>query len=386
MLFDDLDPAELRRRRGAKWARCQDDVLAAWVADMDFPVAEPIRRVLASMSESADLGYPAGPDAGGLPAVFARRMQQRFAWTVDPHRVEVLTDVVQALHLAIDVFSEEGDGVVTPVPIYPPFLEALRHTKRAPVWQRYVATPGGYRIDFERLHAELSPRTRMMLLCNPHNPTGRVLGREELEALAAIAIDRDLVVVVDEIHADLVFSGRPHLPLASLGPEIAARTITLNSASKAFNIAGLRCSVAAFGSQDLHRRFRRRHHAHARGGIGTLGLAATEAAWTEGQPWLDEVLRHLERNRALVASHAAERWPAVGHLPPEATYLAWLDCRAFGLDPPPQQRVLERSRVLVSAGEEFGEPGRGFVRLNFATSHGLLVQILERMDAALAAA
>jgi cystathionine beta-lyase len=382
--FDDLDLMELRRRRGAKWSRCASDAIPAWVADMDYPVAEPIRAVLRQMIEASDLGYPQGPDPEGLATVFARRMRERFGWDVDPHRVEVLTDVVQGLHLSVELFSNPGDGVVTPLPIYPPFLDAVSGNGRRPVWQRFELTADGYRIDFERLRAEFVPDTRVMLVCNPHNPTGRVLTRAELGELAALAIERDMVIVSDEIHADLVYGGHRHVPLATLSPGIAERTITLTSASKAFNIAGLRCAVAAFGSAELHRRFRSVHH-HARGGIGALGLAATEAAWTQGDEWLRDVVRCLEANRDLVAGHIASRWPLVRAGIPEATYLYWMDFSAAGLPSLPGDFLLEKARVMLAAGGPFGEGFEACARLNFATSTGILREILGRMDDAMAA-
>lgn len=385
MNLDAITPAMLRARRGAKWSKYPADVLAAWVADMDFPVAEPVREVLAQMVGASDLGYPRGPAPDGLPTVFATRMRERHGWDIDPHRVDVLTDVVQGLHLCIDLFSSPGDAVVTPVPIYPPFLDAVGGNHRRPVWMCWERGPSRYEIDLDRLRAGLaasSATARVMLLCNPHNPTGRVHTRAELEALAALAIEHDLVVVSDEIHSDLVHEPNIHVPIATLGDDIAARTITLASASKAFNIAGLRCAVAHFGSATLQRRFRSLHH-HARGGIGTLGMAATAAAWSRGQPWLDEVMAYLRGNRDLVAEHVAARWPDIAFLPPEATYLAWLDFRGRDLAPSPQAFLLARARVALSDGADFGEAGQGYVRLNFATPRPVLVEVLERMDAAL---
>lgn len=381
MDLDGIPVEALRRRRGAKWAKVPGDVLAAWVADMDFPVAEPVSRLLREMVEASDLGYPLGPSPEGLATVFAERMAARFGWTVDPRRVEVLTDVVQGLHLAVERFSEPGDGVVTPTPVYPPFLDAVHANRRVPVWKRFVRGARRHEIDFDRLREELTSRTRMLLLCNPHNPTGRVLDRDELETLAAIACEHDLVVVSDEIHADLVYRGRTHVPFATLGDDVAARTITLTSATKAFNLAGLRCAVAVFGSVDLQRRFRTIHH-HARGGIGILGMAASAAAWSRGQPWLDEVLDYLQGNRDLVAEHAAARWPAAKHFAPEATYLAWMDFSGLSGRRSPQAWLLEHARVALSEGADFGETGHGFVRLNFATPRPVLREILARIDAA----
>lgn len=382
MNLDAITPEQLRLRRGAKWSKYPPDVLAAWVADMDFPVADPVRSLLAQMVESSDLGYPLGPNPQGLATVFATRMRERFGWSIDPDRVEVLTDVVQGLHLAVELFSEPGDAVITPLPVYPPFLDAVTGNRRESVWMRYERGDRQYGIDFDRLHADIGPRTRVLLLCNPHNPTGRVHTRAELEALAALAIEHDLVVVSDEIHADLVHPGSVHVPIATLGDDIAARTITLTSASKAFNLAGLRCAVAHFGSAALHRRFRTLHH-HARGGIGTLGMAATAAAWSQGQPWLDEVVTYLTDNRELVAAHAEKNWPDVAFHPPQATYLAWMDFGALNLPPFPQAFFLERARVALSAGADFGDPGSSCARINFATPRPVLRHILQRMDAAL---
>jgi cystathionine beta-lyase len=220
------------------------------------------------------------------------------------------------------------------------------------------------------------------LLCNPQNPTGRVFTRAELERLAQIAIERDLIVISDEVHGDLVFPGHHHIPIASLGPEIEARTITLTSATKAFNMAGLRCGVAVFGSDALKKRFQVLP-SHLRGGLGSFGLVASEIAWTSAQPWLDEVLAYLDGNRAYLAGFVKERLPGITHVSPEATYLAWLDCRALALPQDPFTFFLEHARVALSDGRKTGPGGEGFVRLNFATSRPILSQILERVEKSL---
>jgi len=224
--------------------------------------------------------------------------------------------------------------------------------------------------------------TRAILLCHPHNPTGRVLRRAELEGIAALALERDLVVVSDELHGDLVLPGAEHVPFASLGPEVEARTITLTAASKAFNIAGLRCAVAVFGSDSLRRRFLELPR-HLRGGLGILGIEATRAAWRFADPWREAVVAKLAENRRLVAERVAEALPGVRFHPPEATYFAWLDCRALGLEPSPFRFFLDRARVAFSDGASFGRPGAGFVRLNFATSRALVTEAIERAAKAL---
>ena len=380
--FDDIDLAVLRARRGEKWQRYGDDVLAAWVADMDYPPAPAIRAELARMLEVADLGYPTNPSARDLPTQFAERMAERFRWRVEPQRVEVITDVVQGLFVGLWVYCEAGDGAVIQTPIYPPFLLAAAETRRRPVLNTLSPGAERYEIDFDALRASIDPNTRLLMFCNPHNPTGRVFTRSELEQIAAIAIEHDLVVLSDEIHADLVFSGGEHIPLATLGSEIEERTVTLMSASKAFNIAGLRCALAAFGSQELKRRFNSIPR-HLRGGINGPGLAATRVAWEQCQPWLDDALVYLEGNRDFLADYLASELPRVRHFRPEGTYLAWLDCRDLDLDTSPYEFFLRDARVALSDGLHFGEGGEGCVRLNFATSRKILAEILERMAKAL---
>jgi cystathionine beta-lyase len=381
--LDALPLERLRARTGEKWRVYPDDVLPLWVADMDYPVAEPIRRRLRRAVDVSDLGYPLHPRPTGLPELLAERSAQRYGWTVDPQRVEILSDVVQGIYVALEVYSERGQGVVIQTPIYPPFLGAARHTGRAVVENPLRDTAAGHVLDLDGLRAALRPDTRILLLCNPHNPTGRCFTRAELEGLAELALAHDLVIVSDEIHAEVVFPGRRHLPIATLAPEVEARTLTLTAASKAFNVAGLRCAFGIFGSAELRKRFLELPR-HLRGGINALGLEATRAAWLHGDPWHEAVMDHLAGNRDFLSRFVAGRLPGIALRPPEATYLAWLDCRGLGLEPSPFEFFLERARVGLSDGRHFGAPGEGFVRLNFATSRGILTEALERMARALA--
>ena len=383
MNFDDLDLAELRRRRGEKWADYPADVLPAWVADMDFPVAEPISRHLAEAVRIHDLGYPQNPTPSALPTVFAKRMLERFGWTVDPKRVVVLSDVVQGIYIALETLTERSAGIVLQPPVYPPFFQAVRETGRRLLVNPLVRGANGYELDLDGLRRVCDSGASVLLLCNPQNPTGRVFTRAELEGIARVALERGLLVLSDEIQSDLVYPGRRHIPFASLGPEVEARTLTVTSATKGFNIAGLRCAVAAFGSDELLRRFKS-VPAHVRGGLGTFGLAATEIAWTEAQPWLDDVLVYLDGNRRFLAEFVRERMPRIVHHSPESLYLAWLDCAALDLGgAAPFDFFLERARVALTDGRSFGPGGETFVRLNFATSRPILREILERMARAL---
>jgi cystathionine beta-lyase len=367
----------LRQRSGEKWQEYPPDVLPLWVADMDYPMAEPIRRRLQRALDVGDSGYPLHPRPTKLPALYAERALRRYGWRVEPRRVELISEVVQGMYVAITQFSEPGEGVIVQTPIYPPFLSAVRDLGRTLVENPLRQTAEGFALDLEGLRAAAA-RARILMLCNPHNPTGRVFRRDELEAIAAVAEQHDLVVVADEIHADLVYRGARHIPFASLSPEAEARTITLTAGSKAFNIAGLRVALAIFGSDALKRRFVA-FERHLRGGLAGPGILALEAAWSHADPWLDEVLAYLEANRDHVAAFVRAELPGVRHAAPEGTYLAWLDCRALGLAPSPQRFFLERAKVALSDGPSFGPPGEGFVRLNFATSRAILSRALEQL-------
>ena len=379
--LEHLSEAVLRQRTGEKWQEHPADVLALWVADMDYPVAEPIRRRLQRALDVGDTGYPLHPRPTSLPALFAERAARRYGWRVEPRRVELISEVVQGMYVAITQFTAPGDGVIVQTPIYPPFLSAVKNLGRTLRANPLRETAEGYALDLDGLRAQAA-QARMLLLCNPHNPTGRVFRREELEAIARIAIEHDLVVVADEIHADLVYRGGRHIPFASLSPEAEARTLTLTAGSKAFNIAGLRCGLAIFGSDALKRGFVG-FERHLRGGLGSLGILALEAAYRHGDAWLDDVLAYLEANRDFTAEFVRSELPGVRHFAPQGTYLAWLDCRALGLAPSPHRYFLERAKVGLSDGPTFGPPGEGFVRLNFATSRAILTRALQQMAEAL---
>lgn len=288
-------------RGSMKWTTYPADVLPAWVADMDFEIAPAIRATLSDLIARSDAGYPLPYAKAGLADIFCARMQQRWDWHIAPSQVEFFSDVVQIIYLALLTLTERGDGVVIQTPIYPPFLQAVADTERRACICPLVQGAGGYGIDFDALEANIEATTRVLLLCHPHNPTGRAFTREELMGLGALVLKHNLLVISDEIHADLMLDERPHIPFASLSSELAARTITLTSPSKPFNIAGLCLAVAVFGSPELKARFHT-VPAHVRGGRSALGIAAARAAWTESDDWLTATLVKLRENRARVAT------------------------------------------------------------------------------------
>jgi cysteine-S-conjugate beta-lyase len=379
----DFDIATLRARRTNKWHKFPDDVLPAWVADMDFGVAPSVTAALTRLTQSQEYGYAARD--GALTDAFARRMKRRFNWAADPADAVAIGDLVQASFSSVMAFSEPGDAVLLQLPSYPPFMRAIEDTGR-----HLIANPmrdDGTRwvLDLAAYEAAHDPRTRMLIFCHPQNPTGRAFSRAELEAVAAFAIRQDLVAVSDEIHADIVYPDNAHIPLASLHPEIAARTITITSATKSFNIPALRCAVMHFGAPALRERFFSRVPARLLGSPGVTGVDATVAAWDDGQQWLDEILAQLLSNRDWLARTIAAELPGVTMRVPEATYLAWLDCRALELPCSTGQFFLDNARVGLNFGETFGAQYSGFARLNFATPAPILRQIVTRMAEAVRA-
>ncbi|ATQ30867.1 MULTISPECIES: MalY/PatB family protein [Rhodococcus] len=381
--FDDLEIGDLVRRTGVKWARAvRAGALPAWVADMDFPIAPAIRDALCDAARSGELGYPDW--AGGTPlrAEFARRMQSRYGWTIDPADVREQTDLIQALQLILHVHTERGDGVVIQTPNYPPFLATIATMGRRTVEFPFVDTPEGWRLDFDALRVSLvAERPKVLVLVDPHNPTGRVHTRPELTRIAELAAEFDLLVVSDEIHAELIYAPHRHIPFASIGADAAARTITLTSAGKAFNIAGLRCAVAHYGSKQLLA-VRDREPPDLYGTVSTPAVLGTLAAWRHGQDWQEALLRVLDRNRRRVDTVLREHLPEARHHRPEGTYLSWVDVSALAVDDP-VRRIRDLGRVLVDGGRPFGRSAEAFVRINFATSGAVLEHILDGVSAAL---
>lgn len=377
----DVTAASLRARRGGKWNKYGEDVLAAWVADMDFTVAAPVRDAIVSMAEHSAFGYGRMEDQEFLFRSASQWLARRHGWEPDPATFAALCDVVQGIHVVVHTFTAPGDGVLVQGPIYPPFLTSVQTQERHVVDNRLVDASGAAELDLDGLRrAAADPRTKLLLLCNPHNPSGRVLTRAELEGIAAIAIEHDLVVVADEIWMDIVYPGHRHIPFATLGPEVAARTITMTSATKSFNLGGVRCAVAIFGSQALRDQFDSLP-ARIRGVPSTLGIRATIAAWTDGASWFDAVMRRLDENRHTLTAFMRQRLPRVRYREPEGTYLAWLDFGDLNLEVPAAAFLLDRARVGLNDGNDFGGDGH-CARLNFATTPALLTEICERIAAA----
>jgi cystathionine beta-lyase len=316
--------------------------------------------------------------------VFTERCRKRYGWDVPPEAIMLLPGVNPANNVAARTVCEPGDGIVIQAPTYPPLQ---RVPGNAGLEVRFPAVVRGtrrYEIDFEAFERAITHKTKAFLLCNPHNPVGRVYTRPELERFAEICLRRNLTIIADEIHCDLVYTGHEHTPMASLGPEVAARTITMMAPSKTFNQAGLKASVGIVTDPALRERFQAARKDMVQPTANVLGYTAMVAAYRDGGPWLEALLRYLEANRDYLADYVARELPGLTMLEPEGTYLAWLDCRGAGLADP-FTFFLEHAKVAFNDGKNFGTAGDGFVRLNFGTPRALLTEGLERMRKALAA-
>jgi cysteine-S-conjugate beta-lyase len=371
-----------RSTESNKWHKFPPDVLPLWVADMDFPSPEPVIRALRERVEHGFFGY--GAEQPEFHEVTCERLLKRYGWKVQPEALVLLPGVIAGFNMAARAIAGPGDGILMQLPVYPPILRLPDNVKMSRDGADLVRGPHGrYTIDLDAVERAITARTRMFLLCNPHNPVGRVFTREELARLAAICLRRGLVICADEIHGELVYPGHQHVPIASLDPEIEARTVTLMAPSKTFNLAGLRCAVAIIPNQALREKF----VASRLDMVQTpniLGYTAMVAAYRDGQPWLDELLRYLESNRDFLVKHVRANLPGIEMGVPEATYLAWLDCRGAGIpNNDPFTFFLERAKVSFNSGATFGRGGQGFVRLNFGCPRSLLTEGLERMETAL---
>lgn len=361
----------------SKWDRYPADVLPMWVADMDFAVAEPISAALTERLAHPVFGY-GGPGPKTLRDVIAADMQDLYGWTISPADIVFLPGVVPGFNQALGGFTKPGDKLVIETPVYPPILGAANNWELERVAVPVGPVSSGSAVDLARLTGALK-EAAAFLLCNPHNPTGRVRTREELEAIAAACLDSGALIISDEIHCDIVY-GEQHIPIASLSPEVARRTITLMAASKTYNIAGLKTAYAIIPDAELRQRFAAASHGLC-DGANVLGLVATEAALRHGRPWKDQLLAYLKANRDHLVARLAKEIPEIRVSSPEATYLAWLDCTALELGDA-YRFFLDKAKVAFNPGPSFGGDDQ-HVRLNFGCPRALLDEGIDRMVNAL---
>jgi cysteine-S-conjugate beta-lyase len=370
---------ELRARGGLKWTFHPPDVLAAWVAEMDYGLAPAITQALYAAVDRGDTGYfHPGADTAAARAA-ATFWADRFGWEVEPERVMPVPDVVEGIRRAIIHLTRPGSPVVLHTPVYYPFFSMVERAGRS--LAEVVCTPdlaGRYRLDLDAIRGALSEGAGSVVLCNPWNPTGRVFDEEELADLVDLVRSHSARLIADEVHAPLTRSGIRHTPAATIDPDTV---VTVTSASKAWNVPGLKAAQVVL-TRESDMEIWTDYFTPDKVGVGTFGLIANAAAYADGREWLDGVLDRLESNQRLVGDLLGRHLPEVGYSPSEGTYLAWLDFRRYGLDDPAAY-LLEHARVALTGGGPFGAGGGGFARLNFATSPGIITEIVERIGSAL---
>ncbi len=377
MEYDFDQVVDRRGTDSAKWCRYSEDVLPLWVADMDFRSPQPVIDALRDRVEHGIFGY--GMEGPEVRAVIQQRLQRLYGWHTEPDDYLFTPGIVVGLNLVARALSEPGEEILIQPPVYPPFFGIEKNSGRAVQQSPLVYDGGGYSIDFDALERAITPRTRVFLLCNPHNPVGRMFTRAELERLAEICLRHDLFICSDEIHMDFVFDARAHIPIASLHPDVAARTVTLFSPSKTYNIAGFHFGIVAASNPAVRERLRAAGAGMIANHVGVLDLVAGIAAFRHGGEWLSQLLPYLQSNRDYVVHYVREHLPGVSMVAPEGTYLAWLDCRNAGIDGSPADFFLSEAKVALMDGAFFGEAGSGFVRLNFGCPRSILEEALGRM-------
>jgi len=379
--YDERGRETLDRPESRKWS-LHPGKIGAWVAEMDFGIAPPVAEALQRAVTDGILGYLSPPLAAELGHATADWMRTEYGWQVDPERVHPVSDVMAALGVAITEYAPAGSAVIVPTPAYMPFLTYLPTIGHPVVEVPGAVVDGRWQHDLDGIDAAFAAGARTLVLCNPHNPTGTVLTREELTALAEVVERHGGRVFADEIHAPLRYDGAPHVPYASLSEATAAHTITGTSASKAWNLAGVK-TAQLITSNDADQAAYRRFGFAVQHGAATVGVVAAIAAYREGRPWLDDVIAYLDAERHELGRLLAEHLPGARYAPPQATYIGWIDASGLQLPTSPATFFREEAGVVLTDGALLGRGYEDFVRIVFATPRPVLREAIHAMgDAA----
>jgi cystathionine beta-lyase len=354
-------------------------VLPMWVADMDFPCPKPVVEALIARAEHGIYGYTAPTDSYYDSVV--NWMKKRHGWDIAADWICTTPGVVPALNMLVRTFVSPGDKVLIQTPVYYPFFTAIENNQGQIISNPLVYEKGRYRMDFEDLEEKVKdPKVKMAILCSPHNPVGRVWTKEELLRFGKICLENQVLIVSDEIHGDLIYKGNEFTPFASLDEAFAQNAVVCTAPSKTFNMAGLHTSNIIIPNHQLRADFKKTLQNNGLFGIGPFGLVALEAAYKDGEEWLEQVLAYIEDNLHFLEVYISEHIPHITVIRPEGTYLVWLDCRSLGLDKWDLKRLmLEEAKVYLDEGFIFGPEGEGFERINIACPRPILAEALERM-------
>jgi cystathionine beta-lyase len=357
------------------------DVLPLWVADMDFRTPDFIIDAIKKRAEHEVFGYTFRPES--YTKAILNWQKKRHNWEIKPEWISFSPGVVAGLTMAIEALSEPGDGVIVQPPVYFPFFDSVKGTNRQLIENPLKLVNGRYYFDLDDLKQKITPKTKLLLLCNPQNPGGMAWNKDELLALATICLKHKIIIISDEIHSDLIFEGYKHTPVASLSDEVALNSVTLMAPSKTFNTAGLTTSFLVIPNKRhfvAYERVMRLPHLHMGNIFGTVAL---EAAYTHGEEWLAELLVYLQDNYKLLESFFAEKLPKANVMRPEATYLIWIDFSAYGLSDDDLNKKLIAAGVGFNRGIQFGKQGSGFMRMNIGCPRSILEEALVRVEKAL---
>jgi len=356
------------------------DILPMWVADMDFAAPEPVINALAQRAAHGVYGYTGHPDS--FFQAVSRWFEQVHGWGIEPGSMVVTPGVVPALNMAVRAFTRPGDRIVLQPPVYYPFMWAVENNEREIVYNPLERADDTWRMNLDDLEEKFRAGARMLILCSPHNPVARVWRRRELSELAEVCKRHDVLVVSDEIHADLAMPGFRHYPLESLAPELKQRLITCTAPSKTFNLAGLQVSAIVIPNPGLRKKFAAAMKSAGLGLSNPFGITAAEAAYRHGLEWRNDLIRYIQGNQDYLVAFCREYIPWARPLPLEGTYLAWIDCRDAKLDDETlKKRLREVARVWLDDGPMFGPGGEGFQRMNIACPRATLKKALHRMAA-----
>ncbi len=378
--FDLIDLAHLRGIGGLKWSM-YPDTIGAFVAEMDFGTAPAVTQAVHDAVDLGLFGYLPGSVSTAMSEASAAWHRNVYGWPILPDQVHPIADVIKGLEVAIEHYSRPGAPVILPTPAYMPFLSVPPAMHREIIEVPLLETEGAYAMDLDALDAAYRAGGHLLILCNPYNPVGKVFTAAELLAISEVVVRHDGRVFSDEIHSPLVYPGGTHVPYASVSAQTAGHTVTSTSASKAWNVPGLKCAQLII-SNEPDAEIWDRIGIMAEHGAANLGVIATTAALTSGRAWLDGVIGYLDTNRMLLADLLAEHLPGVRYTPPQGTYIGWLDCRDLGLDVAPAEFFRERAGVALTDGALCGAAGAGFVRMVFATPRPILEQAVSSMGRA----
>ncbi|MDD2521997.1 MAG: pyridoxal phosphate-dependent aminotransferase [Anaerolineaceae bacterium] len=373
-LFIDRKPTE-----SLKWNCYPDDVLPLWVADTDFRCPPAVMEALHKRVDHGIFGYGMPPE--GLDQVVIDRFKRLYDWQVTPDQIGYVPGIVTGFTLILRALCEKGDAVIFQTPAYPPFIGSPKASGLIGIQNpMYLDAEGVYRIDFDLFERQIiDNEVRIYILCNPQNPTGRVFNKEELLRLAEICLRHNVTICSDEIHCDILFENRTHIPIASLDPEISKQTATFMAPSKTYNIAGLHASVAVIQDEAMRKAFQD-YKSYLISSPGVLAMVAAKAAYEHGDEWLREQTTYLQANRDLIGELIdTGKLSGITWSKPEGTFLAWLDCRQLGIKGNAQQYFMDQAKVCLNDGCAFGDAGEGFLRLNFGCTRAVLQQGLDQI-------